>query len=123
MTVMEQLNIIPSTIDLLGIEVELAGREERENVLGSAIDSIREKFRYIFIDCPPSLGLLTLNALVAADSVLIPVQCEYYALEGLGQLTKTLRLVRGSLNSNLRNHRRQAASVWELRVQQGIVLV
>jgi len=101
MTVMEHLNIIPSTIDLLGVEVELAGREERENVLGSAIDSIREKFRYIFIDCPPSLGLLTLNALVAADSVLIPVQCEYYALEGLGQLTKTLRLVRGSLNSNL----------------------
>jgi chromosome partitioning protein len=101
MTAMEHLNIIPSTIDLLGVEVELVGREGRENILGSAINSIRDKYRYIFIDCPPSLGLLTLNALVAADSVLIPVQCEYYALEGLGHLTKTLRLVRGSLNANL----------------------
>lgn len=98
---MEHLNIVPSTIDLLGIEVELVGKEGREGILGSAINSIRERYRYIFIDCPPSLGLLTLNALVAADSVLIPVQCEYYALEGLGLLTKTLRLVRGSFNSNL----------------------
>jgi chromosome partitioning protein len=101
MTTMEHLNIIPSTIDLLGVEVELVGKEGREHILSSAINSIRDKYRYIFIDCPPSLGLLTLNALVAADSVLIPVQCEYYALEGLGHLTKTLRLVRGSLNSNL----------------------
>ena len=100
-TAMEHLNIIPSTMDLLGVEVELAGREGRENILEKAIDSIREEFRYIFVDSPPSLGLLTLNALVAADSVLIPVQCEYYALEGLGHLTKTLRLVRASLNSDL----------------------
>ena len=100
-TCLEHLNILPSTIDLLGIEVELVGREDRESVLNNAIDSIREKYRYIFIDCPPSLGLLTLNALVAADSVIIPVQCEYYALEGLGLLTKTLRLVRNSFNPNL----------------------
>ncbi len=98
---MEHLNILPSTIDLLGIEVELVGKEGRESVLNNAIDSIRERYRYIFIDCPPSLGLLTLNALVAADSVIIPVQCEYYALEGLGLLTKTLRLVRNSFNPNL----------------------
>jgi chromosome partitioning protein len=101
MTAMEHLNIVPSTIDLLGAEVELVVKEGRENILGRAINSIRDRYRYIFIDCPPSLGLLTLNALVAADSVLIPVQCEYYALEGLGHLTKTLRLVRGSLNSHL----------------------
>ena len=100
-TCLEHLNILPSTIDLLGIEVELVGREDRESVLNNAINSIREKYRYIFIDCPPSLGLLTLNALVAADSVIIPVQCEYYALEGIGLLTKTLRLVRNSFNPNL----------------------
>jgi chromosome partitioning protein len=83
------------------VEVELVGREGRERILSQAIDSIRDKYRYIFIDCPPSLGLLTLNALVAADSVIIPVQCEYYALEGLGLLTRTLRRVRGSLNPGL----------------------
>lgn len=101
MTVMEHLNILPSTIDLLGVEVELAGREGRERILSNAIDSIRDRYRYIFIDCPPSLGLLTLNALVAVDSVIIPVQCEYYALEGLGLLTRTLRRVRGSFNPGL----------------------
>lgn len=100
-TCMEHLNIIPSTIDLLGVEVELVGQEGREHILLKAINSLRDRYRYIFIDCPPSLGLLTLNALVAADSVIIPVQCEYYALEGLGLLTGTLRRVRGSLNPNL----------------------
>ncbi|MEW6418068.1 MAG: ParA family protein [Nitrospirota bacterium] len=100
-TSLEHLNILPSTIDLLGLEVELVGREGRESVLRNAINSIRERYRYIFIDCPPSLGLLTLNALVAADSVIIPVQCEYYALEGIGLLTKTLRLVRNSFNPDL----------------------
>jgi chromosome partitioning protein len=100
-TAMEHLSVVPSTIDLLGAEVELVGKEGREYILGNAINSIRDKYRYIFIDCPPSLGLLTLNALVAADTVIIPVQCEYYALEGLGHLTKTLRLVRGSFNSDL----------------------
>ena len=98
---MEHLNILPSTIDLLGVEVELVGKEGRETYLLNAVNSIRDKYRYIFIDCPPSLGLLTLNALVASDSVIIPVQCEYYALEGLGLLTRTLRRVRGSLNPNL----------------------
>ena len=100
-TVMEHLSILPSTIDLLGVEVELAVKEGREKILDSMMNSIRDRYRYIFIDCPPSLGLLTLNALVAADSVIIPVQCEYYALEGLGLLTKTLRLVRSSFNPNL----------------------
>jgi len=100
-TVMEHLYIIPSTIDLLGVEVELAGKEGREKILNSVMNSIRDRYRYVFIDCPPSLGLLTLNALVAADSVIIPVQCEYYALEGLGLLTKTLRLVRNSFNPHL----------------------
>jgi chromosome partitioning protein len=101
MTLMPHLDILPSTIDLLGVEVELVGKEGRESVLYNSINSIRERYRYIFIDCPPSLGLLTLNALVAADSVIIPVQCEYYALEGLGLLTRTLRLVRNSFNPGL----------------------
>ncbi len=100
-TSMEHLSILPSTIDLLGVEVELVGREGRENILDDAVNSIKERYRYVFIDCPPSLGLLTLNALVAADSVIIPVQCEYYAIEGLGLLTKTLRRVRGSFNPDL----------------------
>jgi chromosome partitioning protein len=100
-TEIEHLNILPSTIDLLGVEVELVGKEGREHILSSAISSIREKYRYIFIDCPPSLGILTLNALVAADSLIIPVQCEYYALEGLGLLTNTLRRVRASFNPGL----------------------
>ncbi|MEW6569579.1 MAG: ParA family protein [Nitrospirota bacterium] len=100
-TAIEHLDILPSNIDLLGVEIELIGREGREKVLATAIGPVREKFKYIFIDCPPSLGLLTLNALVAADSVIIPVQCEYYALEGLGLLTYTLRRVRSSFNPDL----------------------
>jgi chromosome partitioning protein len=100
-TVMEHLNILPSTIDLLAVEVELVGKEGRESILNNALDSVKERYRYVLIDCPPSLGLLTLNALVAADSVIIPVQCEYYALEGLGLLTKTLRRIRGSFNPDL----------------------
>jgi len=100
-TAVEHLGIVPSTVDLLGVEVELVGREDREHILSRAINSMRDDYRYIFIDCPPSLGLLTLNALVAADSVLVPVQCEYYALEGLGLLTNTIRLVRNSFNAGL----------------------
>ncbi|OGW39231.1 MAG: chromosome partitioning protein ParA [Nitrospirae bacterium RBG_13_39_12] len=101
MTAIDHLNVLPSTIDLLGVEVELVEKEGRESFLNKAINSIRDRYRYIFIDCPPSLGLLTLNALVAADSVIIPVQCEYYSLEGLGLLTRTLRFVRSSFNPNL----------------------
>ena len=100
-TCMEHLTVVPASMDLLGVEVELIGLEGREQILLNAINHVRERYRYIFIDCPPSLGLLTLNALVAADSVIIPVQCEYYALEGLGLLTGTLRRLRGSLNPNL----------------------
>lgn len=100
-TTVDHLIILPSTVDLLGVEIELVGKENREKVLYNAVNPIRDRYRYILIDCPPSLGLLTLNALVAADSVLIPVQCEYYALEGLGLLTKTLRFVRSSFNPTL----------------------
>ncbi|MBE0425477.1 MAG: ParA family protein [Nitrospirae bacterium] len=100
-TSVDHLDILPSTIDLLGVEVELVGMDGREKILYRATKSIKEQYRYIFIDCPPSLGLLTLNALVAADSVIIPVQCEYYALEGLGLLTRTLRRVRSAFNPNL----------------------
>lgn len=100
-TDIENLFIGPSSIDLLGAEVELAGKEGRENILRAAIDNAQSEYRYIFIDCPPSLGVLTLNALVAAESVLVPVQCEYYALEGLGLLTRTLSLIRGSFNPGI----------------------
>lgn len=100
-TSIENLFIAPSSIDLLGAEVELAGKEGRENILRDAICNARSEFRYVFIDCPPSLGVLTLNALVAAESVLVPVQCEYYALEGLGLLTRTLSLIRGSFNPEI----------------------
>ena len=101
-TVVENLLIIPSSIDLLGVEVELAGGEGHAGILAGALKPIRNDFRYILIDCPPSLGILTLNALTAADSVIVPVQCEYYALEGLGMLTETLRLVRSSFNPDIR---------------------
>ncbi len=100
-TSVPHLNIIPSNIDLLGVEVELVQREGREKILLNAIAGIKDRYRYIFIDCPPSLGLLTLNGLVAADSVIVPVQCEYYSLEGLGLLSRTLKLVRGSFNPTL----------------------
>ncbi len=95
------LYIVPSTIDLLAVEVELVNMANRERVLSNALLKIKNKFKYIFIDCPPSLGLLTLNSLVAADSVIVPVQCEYYSLEGLGLLSKTIKLVRSSFNPNL----------------------
>jgi chromosome partitioning protein len=100
-TSVEHLSLLPSTVDLLGAEVELVGKEGREKILHGAIPMIRDQYRFIFIDCPPSLGLLTLNALVAADSVIIPVQCEYYALEGLSLLLTTLRKVRSSFNPSV----------------------
>jgi len=101
-TEIENLKLIPSNIDLIGAEVELVESAQREQRLHSALEKIQNDFDYILIDCPPSLGILTLNSLVAASSVLIPVQCEYYALEGLGQLTKTINLIRDNLNSSLK---------------------
>jgi len=100
-TSIENLFVVPSSIDLLGSEIEFSGREERERILLNLLVPLKNGFRYIFIDCPPSLGVLTLNALVAADSVIVPVQCEYYALEGLGLLTQTLRLIKGAFNPNI----------------------
>lgn len=100
-TYMPFLDILPSTINLVGAEVELVSVEGREFLLKKAVETIDDKYDFIFIDCPPSLGLLTLNALVSADSVLIPVQCEYFALEGLGQLLNTINLVKKNFNENL----------------------
>ena len=100
-TEIDNLYIIPATIQLAGAEIELVPTISREVKLKKAIEEIRDEFDYILIDCPPSLGLLTINALTSADSVLIPVQCEYYALEGLSQLLNTIRLVQKQLNKNL----------------------
>jgi chromosome partitioning protein len=101
-TNIENLHIIPATIQLAGAEIELVSVISREIRLKNALDPLREIYDFIIIDCPPSLGLLTLNALTAANSVLIPVQCEYYALEGLSQLLNTIRLVQKHLNHDLR---------------------
>lgn len=101
-TELEYLDLVPSSIDLVGAEVELVSAMSREHRLRRALEKLVPKYRFVFIDCPPSLGLLTLNALTAADSVLIPIQCEYYALEGLGQLLNTVRLVQKHLNSELK---------------------
>ncbi|MDH7577420.1 MAG: AAA family ATPase [Bacillota bacterium] len=92
------LDLIPATINLAGAEIELVNLSRRESRLRQAVRSLRDRYNYIFIDCPPSLGLLTINALTAADRVLIPIQCEYYALEGLGQLLRTIQLVQQGLN-------------------------
>ncbi|MBL7068621.1 MAG: ParA family protein [Candidatus Omnitrophica bacterium] len=100
-TQVENLSIIPSNLDLTGAEVELVGAIGREFRLKKAIAEIRNSYDFVFIDCPPSLSLLTINALTASDSALIPIQCEYYALEGLSQLMKTINLVKGHLNNAL----------------------
>ena len=100
-TMVKNPEVCPSNIDLAGAEVELVSMEDREYKLKEKIDSQKDKYDYIIIDCPPSLGLITLNAFTASDSVLIPVQCEYYALEGLGQLLNTIQLVQEHLNENL----------------------
>ena len=97
----EGLFAIPGSIELSGAEIELVDVPEREYLLKKMLAKLQEQFDYIFIDCPPSLSLLTLNALTAADSMLVPIQCEYYALEGVGQLMNTLMLVRKRLNPNL----------------------
>ncbi len=95
------LDLVPSTRDLVGAEIEMVGMLSRETVLRRAMESIRNQYDFILVDCPPSLGLLTLNTLTAADSVLIPIQCEFYALEGLSQLLNTVRLVQRALNPEL----------------------
>lgn len=100
-TYMPFLDILPSTINLVGAEVEIVSIDNREYLLKNALESIRNEYDFIFIDCPPSLGLLTLNALTSANSVLIPVQCEYFALEGLGQLLNTINIVKKNLNEAL----------------------
>lgn len=100
-TMLDTLWLVPSNIQLAGAEVELVTMMAREQVLKNALRPAREEYDYIFIDCPPSLGLLTLNALNAADTLLVPIQCEFYALEGLSQLMSTVRLVRKNLNPAL----------------------
>lgn len=95
------LYILPSDMELVGAEIELIDKEERETILKEKIKNLKEKFEFIFIDCPPSLGFLTINALSCANSVLIPIQCEFYALEGVSQLISTIQLVKKSLNKNL----------------------
>ena len=100
-TIEKNLKICPSNMNLAGAEVELVSQMSREHRLKEQLEDVKEKFDYIFIDCPPSLGLITLNSFTAANSVLIPVQCEYYALEGLGQLINTINLVKKHLNKTL----------------------
>jgi chromosome partitioning protein len=100
-TQVADLDLIPATINLAGAQIDLVNMENRENLLSQALLPLRERYDYILIDCPPSLGLLTLNALTASDRVLIPLQCEYYALEGLGQLLNTVKLVQEGLNPSL----------------------
>ena len=100
-TAVDRVSLIPSSIALAGAEVELTPIEQRERRLAALLDPLRSQYDYLLIDCPPSLGLLTINALTAADSALIPIQCEYFALEGLGQLLATIRLVTDHLNPRL----------------------
>ncbi|NLK20592.1 MAG: ParA family protein [Epulopiscium sp.] len=100
-TPMKNLELIPANMDLAGAEIELLDIPKREYLLKNIIKDMKEEYDYIFIDCPPAVNILTLNALTAADSVLVPIQCEYYALEGLTHLISTIRLVQQKLNSNL----------------------
>ncbi len=95
------LDVVPSSRDLVGAEVELVSRPGRELLLRKALEAIRHEYEFVLVDCPPSLGLLTLNTLAAADAVLIPIQCEFYALEGLSQLLNTVRLVQRNINPKL----------------------
>jgi chromosome partitioning protein len=96
-----QLDVVPATPDLVGAEIELVSRRGRESVMRRALQPVRDEYQFVLIDCPPSLGLITLNMLAAADAVLIPIQCEYYALEGLSQLLNTIKLVQQNFNPAL----------------------
>lgn len=98
----EHLSLIPSNVNLAGAEIELLGINEKEYILKNAVDYIRDDYDFIIIDCPPSLNMLTVNAMTTADSILVPIQCEYYALEGISQLIHTIDLVQERLNSNLK---------------------
>lgn len=100
--VYEQLSIIPSNVNLAGAEIELLDIDEKEYILKKQIDTIKDKFDYIIIDCPPSLNILTINAMTTANTILVPIQCEYYALEGLSQLIHTIDLVKARLNPDLK---------------------
>lgn len=100
-TQVENLHLIPSSIELAGAEIEMVNMMSRETILKKALEEISDRYDYIFIDCPPSLGTLTINALAASDKLFIPVQCEYFALEGLGQLLNTIKLVRANINGKL----------------------
>ncbi len=99
--VLENLDIIPTSIDLSAAEIELIGVDDKEYILRNAIDQIKDQYDFVIIDCPPSLSMLTINAMTTADSVIVPIQCEYYALEGLSQLIHTVELVKDRLNSKL----------------------
>ena len=99
--VVQNVDLIPSNINLSGAEIELIGIDEKEYILKKIIDKVRDNYDYIIMDCPPSLNMLTINALTAATSVLVPIQCEYYALEGLSQLIHTIELVKDRLNNSL----------------------
>ncbi len=101
-TVVEGMKVIPSNVNLAGAEIELLGIPEKEYILKNAVDYIKEDYDFIIIDCPPSLNMLTINAMTTADTILVPIQCEYYALEGLSQLMHTIDLVQQRLNSNLK---------------------
>ena len=101
-TDIETLKVIPSNVDLAGAEIELVGREHREKILSGVLNGVNEEYEFVVIDCPPSLGLLTLNALSVSQSVLIPMQCEYYALQGLSHLLQTLKRVKKSINPGLK---------------------
>ena len=100
-TVVENLKVIPSNVDLAGAEIELLGINDKEYILKTAVDYIKDDFDFIIIDCPPSLNMLTVNAMTTADTILVPIQCEYYALEGLSQLIHTINLVQERLNLKL----------------------
>lgn len=100
-SVMQGLDVLPSTVDLSGAEVELVHLNNRENILKEALMQAKREYDYIFIDCPPSLSLLTVNALTATDSIIIPIQCEYFALVGLGQLMNTVKLIKKHLNPTI----------------------
>lgn len=99
--VLENLDVLPTNIDLSAAEIELIGIENKEYIIKNEVEKVKENYDFIIIDCPPSLSMLTINAMTTADSVLVPIQCEYYALEGLSQLIHTIELVKERLNSNL----------------------